>query len=122
MVKIQELIKMGKMRGTVSCKTLDDCPADSVTKVQSQIRTLHSQNGNILRYTVLTITLDGSELLEKNDHVTQAPARHSIPGDADVAIQVRRASTVLLTPADSCDLEPRTRPGWKVEFFTKCRW
>ncbi|KAH9215312.1 hypothetical protein DL95DRAFT_408504 [Leptodontidium sp. 2 PMI_412] len=87
MVKIQELIKMGKMRGTVSCKTLDDCPADSVTKVQSQIRTLHSQNGNILRYTVLTITLDGSELLEKNDHVTQAPAQHSIPGDADVAIQ-----------------------------------
>ncbi|KAG4443020.1 hypothetical protein IFR05_001474 [Cadophora sp. M221] len=82
MVKIQDLIRMGKMRGTGSRKTLDDCSVDGVTKVESEIQTLHSQNGRIQQYTILTVTLDGSEFLEKNDHIAQDPDRQSMPGDA----------------------------------------
>ena len=63
MAILQELIQKGKVRGSAARNLVRDIPLTSVTDAQSEIRTRHLIDGQTHRYTVLTFTLDGSELL-----------------------------------------------------------
>ena len=63
MAKLQELIQKGKLQGPAARNLVRDIPLTSVTDAHSEIRTRHLTDGQTHRYTVLTFTLDGSELL-----------------------------------------------------------
>ncbi|KAK0126619.1 hypothetical protein ONS95_008206 [Cadophora gregata] len=89
MVKLQELIQFGKVRGPAARGLVKDISLDNVFDVESEIRTRHLINGNTQRYTVITFTLDGSELSVTNQDETEA--------------QFRDAATSTTSPVESID-------------------
>ncbi|PVH85675.1 hypothetical protein DL98DRAFT_583267 [Cadophora sp. DSE1049] len=71
MVKLQDLIRNGKVRGPAARGLVRDISLNNVTDAQSEIRTQHRIDGKTHRYTVLTLTLDGSELLVTDQAKTE---------------------------------------------------
>ncbi|KAH7363892.1 hypothetical protein BKA65DRAFT_472260 [Rhexocercosporidium sp. MPI-PUGE-AT-0058] len=69
------------MHGAATRAILSDVTIKDVTKVECEIRTLHRHNTSLLRHTVITLHLNGNELLATNSSNDQSVAAQSNLGD-----------------------------------------
>ncbi|KAL2072766.1 hypothetical protein VTL71DRAFT_12109 [Oculimacula yallundae] len=99
MASLQDLISRGRAgrQSFPATKVLNAISDDNVTDIKSYVRTIHQADGSVRRRTILTLTLDGKELVLDSKGNSRSIAKPIEPSDAVEAKQTKQMDTSTQT-------------------------